>query len=130
MAVADIINWILVIVGQILIAIGVMCDLIAAILMIRFPNFYVRLHALTIGSIGGAVVPIVGAALIAIGSPFLGAYRWFLAGAGIVTAMMIYILGAVGSHAIARAAHRSRAAILSPCYVDHLAKDRGEGSCI
>ncbi|MCC6058387.1 MAG: monovalent cation/H(+) antiporter subunit G, partial [Desulfurococcaceae archaeon] len=49
----DIVDWVLIIIGQILIVIGVICDLIAAILMIRFPNFYVRLHALTIGSIGG-----------------------------------------------------------------------------
>ncbi|MEM4788305.1 MAG: monovalent cation/H(+) antiporter subunit G [Ignisphaera sp.] len=125
----DIVNWVLVIIGQILIVIGVMCDLIAAILMIRFPNFYVRLHALTIGSIGGAVVPIIGAIFVALGAPHLGNYRWFLAGGAAVTALFIFMLGAIGSHAIARAAHRSNAATLAPCIVDHLAEDRGEGGC-
>lgn len=125
----DVVNWVLVVIGQILIAIGVACDLIAAILMIRFPNFYVRLHALTIGSIGGSVVPIIGAIFIALGAPYLGTYRWFLAGAAAVTALFVFMLGAVGSHAIARAAHRSKTSTLVPCFVDHLAEDRGESGC-
>lgn len=125
----EVLNWALVIIGQALVLVGVLCDLIAAILMIRFPNFYVRLHALTIGSIGGAVVPMVGAALIACGAAYLGPLRWFLVGASLVAALFVFVLGAAGSHAIARAAHRSRAARLSPCYVDHLAEDRGEGGC-
>lgn len=122
----EIINIVLIVVGKILIALGLFCDLVAAILMIRFPNFYVRLHALTIGSIGGAVIPIVGASLVALGSPFLGEFRWFLAGGAFVVAFFIFILGGAGSHAIARAAYRSRSASLKPCYVDHLAEDRGE----
>lgn len=125
----DMINWFFTIIGQSLIAIGVACDLIAAILMIRFPNFYVRLHALTIGSIGGAVVPMIGSIFIALGAPYLGEYRWFLAGGAAVTAFFIFILGSIGSHAIARAAHRSRTVILTPCYVDHLAEDKGENEC-
>jgi multicomponent Na+:H+ antiporter subunit G len=125
----DIVDWVLIIIGQILIAIGVICDLIAAILMIRFPNFYVRLHALTIGSIGGAVVPIIGAVFIALGAEYLGSFRFFLAGGAIVTAIFVFILGALGSHAIARASYRSKTAILTPCYVDHLSEDRGEGGC-
>jgi len=125
----DIVDWILVIIGQILIAIGIICDFIAAILMIRFPNFYVRLHALTIGSIGGAVVPLIGAVFIVLGAEYLGIYRFFLAGGAITTAIFVFILGAIGSHAIARAAHKSKSAILTPCYVDHLSEDRGEGEC-
>ncbi|MCS7110643.1 MAG: monovalent cation/H(+) antiporter subunit G [Ignisphaera sp.] len=125
----ELINWTLVVVGQILVAVGVFCDFVAALLMIRFPNFYVRLHALTIGSIGGAVVPAIGAALIAAGSPFLGMYRWFLAGGALVTALFIFILGGAGAHAIARATYRAKAAEYRPCYVDQLAEDRGEVGC-
>lgn len=124
-----IVNLLLVTLGQILVAIGLFCDFAAAILMIRFPNFYVRLHALTIGSIGGAVVPMIGAGFIALGSPFLGEFRWFLAGGAFVAAFFTFILGGAGSHAIARAAYRSKAAILRPCYVDQLAEDKGEGGC-
>ena len=122
---ATIVDWVLVIAGQILVAIGVACDLIAAILMIRFPNFYVRLHALTVGSIGGAFVPMIGAALIAAGCEFLGSYRWFMVGASIVVAVIEYILAGSGTHAIARAVHRSRAVEVYPKVVDHLEEDRG-----
>ncbi|MEM2008845.1 MAG: monovalent cation/H(+) antiporter subunit G [Ignisphaera sp.] len=122
-------NLILVIIGQIMVAIGLLCDIIAAILMIRFPNFYVRLHALTIGSIGGAVVPMIGAGLIALGSPFLGDHRWYLAGGAFVAAFFTFILGGAGTHAISRAAHRSKTVVLDPCYVDHLAEDKGEKTC-
>ena len=121
---ATVIEWILVITGQILVAIGVACDIIAAILMLRFQNFYLRLHALTIGSIGGAFVPMIGAALIAAGSEFSGHYRWFMVGASIVVAIIEYILAGAGTHAIARAAHRSKTVEVYPKVVDHLEEDR------
>ena len=115
--------WILVIIGEILITIGVLCDVIAAIGMLRFPNFYVRLHAATVGTIGGAFVPLIGAALIASGCEFLGGYRWFMTGGALVTAVLILILAPAGSHALARAAHKSKVAIVKPKVVDHLEED-------
>ncbi|HIP57671.1 MAG TPA: cation:proton antiporter, partial [Ignisphaera aggregans] len=115
---ATVIEWILVIAGQILVAIGVACDIIAAILMLRFQNFYLRLHALTIGSVGGAFVPMIGVALIAAGCEFLGHYRWFMVGAFIVVAMVEYVLASAGTHAIARAAYRSKAVEVYPKAVD------------
>lgn len=121
------IDWVLVIIGEVLIAVGAVCDLIAAIGMNRFPNFFVRLHALTVGTIGGAFVPLVGVALLALGAEFLGQYRFFIAGASIISAILLLFLAPVGSHAIARAAHRSRAAIVYPKVVDRLEEDREKG---
>ncbi len=127
------IDWILVIIGEVMVAVGVISDLIAAIGLLRFPNFFVRLHAATVGTIWGAFVPLIGAAFIAAGSKFLGMYRWFVAGGAVITAIFILILGPAGSHALARAAHRSKAAIVHPKVVDHLEEDEallgeGEGS--
>ena len=119
--------WVLVVIGEVLVAIGVFCDLVAAIGMLRFPNFYVRLHAATLGTIGGAFVPLIGAALIAAGCEFLGPYRWFTVGGALVTAFLVLILAPAGSHALARAAHRSKAAVVEPKVVDHLEEDRGGG---
>lgn len=113
----------LVVIGEILVVIGAICDLLGAIGMIRFPNFFVRLHALTVGTIGGAFVPLIGVALIALGSDFLGYYRWFIAGASLVTAVLLLLLAPAGSHAIARAAHRSKAAVVHPKVVDKLEED-------
>jgi len=106
---------ILVFLGEALIAIGVFFDIIASIGMLRLPDFYSRVHALTVGTIGGAVVPLIGVALVALGAPFLGVYRLYLAGAAIVTAILLLMLAPTGTHVIARAAYRSGAA--KPLYI-------------
>ncbi len=113
-------DWILVWIGGIMIVVGVVSDLIASIGMLRFPNFFVRLHAATIGTIWGAFLPLIGAAFVAAGSDFLGEYRWFMAGGALITAFLILILAPAGSHALARAAYRSKAANIEPKVVDHL----------
>ncbi len=126
------INLALVGLGEIMVAVGVISDLIAALGMLRFPNFFVRLHAATVGTIWGAFLPLVGASLIAAGSEFLGQYRWFMSGGAIVTAILILILAPAGSHALARAAYRSKSAEVRPKSVDHLReflkKEGGEES--
>lgn len=114
---------IIVYIGEILVGIGVLCDLIGAIGMLRFPNFYLRLHAATVGTIGGAFVPLIGVALIAIGSNYLGMYRWFVAGGAIITAFLILILAPAGAHALARATHRAKVTPVQPKVVDHLEED-------
>ncbi len=111
---------VLVIIGMIMIGVGAIADLIAAIGMNRFKNFYLRLHAATIGTIWGAFVPLVGAALVATGCYCLGSYRWFVAGGAIITAFLVLILAPAGSHALARATHRSGLVKVEPCVVDHL----------
>ena len=115
----------LVIAGEVLVSIGVFCGLVAAIGMLRFPNFFVRLHAATVGSIGGAFVPIIGAALIALGSDFLD-YRGLFFGSLIVTAVMVMLVSPAGSHALARATHRAKVAPVEPKVADHLEEDEEE----
>jgi len=121
----DVLNNALIVIGGIMVAVGAVADLIASIGMNRFPNFFVRLHAATVGTIWGAFVPLIGASLISIGADFLGPYRYFTAGGAVVTAVLVLILAPAGSHALARAAHRSRAAKVFPKVVDHLEEDRG-----
>jgi len=111
---------VLIYIGLALIGLGAVSDLIAAIGMNRFKNFYLRLHAATIGTIWGAFVPIIGASLVAIGYEPLGYYRWFVAGAGFVAALLVLILAPAGSHALARATHRARIVRVEPCIADHL----------
>jgi len=107
-------------IGLALIGLGAVSDLIAAIGMNRFKNFYLRLHAATVGTIWGAFAPIIGASLVALNYTPLGGFRWFVAGGGFVTAVLVLILAPAGSHALARAAHRSRAVKVEPCVVDQL----------
>jgi multicomponent Na+:H+ antiporter subunit G len=119
------INEIFVIIGEILVAIGAFCSIVAAIGMLRFPNFFVRLHAATIGSIGGALVPIVGAGFIALGSDFLD-YRLLFFGSMVVTALVVMLVSPAGSHALARATHRSKVAPVQPKVADHLEEDEAK----
>ncbi len=114
---------VLIVIGEIMIGIGALADLIAAIGMNRFPNFYLRLHAATIGTIWGAFLPLVGAAFVAAGCKCLGEYRWFMAGGALITAFIILILGPAGSHALARGTHRSGIVPVEPKVVDHLEED-------
>ncbi|MEM0504957.1 MAG: monovalent cation/H(+) antiporter subunit G [Sulfolobales archaeon] len=119
------IDYIMVGIGSVLLFIGAICDLLGALGMNRFPNFFVRLHAATVGTIGGAFYPLIGTALIAFGSEFLGLYRWFVGGCSLVSAFLILMLAPAGSHALARAAHKSKTAVVTPKVVDHLEEDGG-----
>ncbi len=95
------------IIGGALVFIGGFFDLVAAIGVNRFPDLYTRLHAVTIGAIGGAVYPIIGAALLAYS---LTRDPWTAAAYAaplLVTALLIAVTAPTGSHAVARAAYRS-----------------------
>ncbi len=111
---------IIVYIGMALITLGALSDLIAAIGLNRFRNFYLRLHAATIGTIWGAFLPLIGATLLSAGCVALGPYRWFMSGGALVTAVLVLILAPAGSHALARAAHRSKVVKVEPCIDDHL----------
>ncbi len=122
MVMPDLIHNILIWIGEAMIGLGILSDVIAAIGMLRFPNFFVRLHAATVGTIWGAFLPLIGAAILSAGAEYLGSYRWFMSGGALVTAVLILMLAPAGSHALARAAYRSKAARVEPKCVDHLEK--------
>lgn len=106
-----------------LITLGGFAVFVSAIGFHRFKNFYLRLHALTVGTIWGCVYPLVGSSLYALTIEDLGIYRWFVFGACLVTALIILILAPAGSHAIARAIHRSKLVRVQPCVADMLSED-------
>ncbi|MFA4639714.1 monovalent cation/H(+) antiporter subunit G [Pyrococcus kukulkanii] len=107
-------------IGVIMIIIGGICDLFGAIGLLRFPNFYVRLHAATVGTIGGAVVPLFGVALLALGADFLP-HKYAIAGASFVTGIIILLVAPAGATALAYAAHKAKLVKWEP-RVDHLAE--------
>lgn len=115
------IEYILFWIGSAIFILGGVFDLLAAIGMIRFPNFYVRLHAATIGAIYGAVLPLIGIALMALGLPDLPG-NYAIAGASISTAIILLVVAPVGSHVLAYAAHKSRSVTWTPL-VDKLLED-------
>lgn len=112
------------IVGMALTAVGAFCDLVGSIGLLRFPNFFVRLHAATVGTIGGAAYPLVGVALVAAACDFLGPAKWFIVTGSVLTSIIIVLTAPAGSHALARGAHRSGVPV-EPKVCDLLEEDRG-----
>jgi len=112
-------------VGLAILVIGCSVNLIGAIGLNRFKNFYLRLHAATVSAIGGTFYPLIGLALIAFSSSGLGSTRFFMGGALLVAAFLLLILAPAGSHALARATHRAGIARPEPAMADHLKDDRG-----
>ncbi len=106
-------------VGAALLVWGGVSDIMGAIGLLRFKNFYLRLHAATVSSIGGAVYPLIGVALIAFSATYLGPLRYLLAGISATTAGVLLLIVPAGSHALARAAYRSGLGP-EPAVCDHL----------
>jgi len=94
-------------VGLILLALGVFCSVVGAIGMLRFPNFYVRLHAATVAGIGGVFYPLLGAALFALTSIDPVEVKLPLTTGSIVVAVFVVLTSPIGAHAITRAAYKS-----------------------
>ncbi|NJE07653.1 sodium:proton antiporter [Thermococcus sp. M39] len=120
------INEVIFVLGMIAIILGGIYDLIAAIGMLRFNDFYLRLHASTVGTIGGAALPTFGAGLVALVSPQLGELKYFIAGSAFTVAILILLTAPTGSHSLASTAYLGKIAKPQNLVVDHLKEDRGE----
>ncbi|MFN4133119.1 MAG: monovalent cation/H(+) antiporter subunit G [Candidatus Hadarchaeales archaeon] len=97
--------------------IGAACSLIGTIGLVRFPDVYTRLHANTVVVVGGAIMLIIGATLSTGLSAFLLK--------GVVIAVFLFLTNPVGSHAIARAAHRAGVKLWYKSVADKLKEDEG-----
>ncbi|MEM2192012.1 MAG: monovalent cation/H(+) antiporter subunit G [Candidatus Hadarchaeales archaeon] len=105
------------ILSWIFLGIGSFCSLAGAIGLVRFPDVYTRLHANTVVVVGGAIMLIIGATISTGPSVFLLK--------GIVIAVFLFLTNPVGSHAIARAAHRSGVKLWKGSVVDKLRENGG-----
>ncbi len=114
-------------IGMLLLLVGGVLDLIAAIGMNRFRNFYMRLHAATVGAIGGGFYPLVGLGLIVLTMDQFGVNRYYIAGIAFSTAIFLALTAPVGSHALAQGAHRGRVVLPEPAVVNRLLEDEEKG---
>ncbi|RLI27217.1 MAG: cation:proton antiporter [Candidatus Hecatellales archaeon] len=104
-----------------LLLIGVFCANVGALGLLRFPDVFVRSHAATVSTIGGSVVSIFG---LAIAGSQLGAA--FPAKA-ILTALIILFTSPTGTHAILKAAHKSRVPMWPKTFCDLLREEEKDG---
>jgi multicomponent Na+:H+ antiporter subunit G len=106
--------------AAILIMIGSLFCLIAAVGMIRLPDTLIRMHAATKAGTLGAGLILAGAALYFTG---LG-----LVLRALLTLMFIFLTAPVAAHLIGRAAYRSGIELFSRTCIDHLGEDMQAGS--
>ena len=100
----------------VLLAIGAACTLIGTTGIIRFPDVYNRIHAQTVAVVGGVILTLMS----------IGTLEWVLEGFNLYVlkaftiALFIFLTNPVGSHAIARAAHKSGVKLWPGSIVDKL----------
>ncbi len=111
------------VIGSIAILLGAVYDLIAAIGLLRFPDFYMRTHAATVGTIGGAALPVFGAGLVALVYHPLGPQRFFMAGIAFTVGVLILLIAPTGTHSIVSAVYFGRVGKKPPLVVDQLEED-------
>ncbi len=111
------------IIGSIAILLGAIYDLIAAIGMLRFPDFYMRSHAATVGTIGGAALPVFGAGLVALVYHPLGSQRFFMAGIAFTVGVLILLIAPTGSHSLVSAVYFGKVGKKPRLVVDQLEED-------
>ena len=99
-------------VGQALLVVGAAFGIIGAIGVVRMPDVYNRIHAQTICVVGGAIVALAGACIIE------GFSSYTLK--SIIIAVFLFVTNPVGSHAIARAAYRSKVKLCKGSVADKL----------
>ncbi|MGC8816755.1 MAG: monovalent cation/H(+) antiporter subunit G [Candidatus Hadarchaeum sp.] len=102
--------------AYLLLIIGSACSVIGAIGIVRFPDFYTRVHANTVVIVGGSI-------LLILGSGISGGLNSFTAKA-ILIAIFIFLTNPVSSHALARAAHKSGVKLWSRSVADKLEEDK------
>ncbi|MGC8953483.1 MAG: monovalent cation/H(+) antiporter subunit G [Desulfurococcus sp.] len=118
------IDLILFYIGLGLTIIGGVLDIIASIGFFRLKDFYMRLHAATVGTIGGGFYPLIGLAIIALSLDVDIYFKAYMSGVCLIAAVLIALGTPAGSHILARAAYHSGEAkpIIT---VDRLREDKG-----
>ena len=105
------------IIAYILLGIGAFCALIGAMGIMRFPDVYNRIHANTVVVVGGVIVTLIGVSVL----EGLSSYTL----KALIIALFIFLTNPVGSHAIARAAHKSGVKLWRRSVVDKLKEKEG-----
>jgi multicomponent Na+:H+ antiporter subunit G len=99
-----------------LFCIGSACALVGAMGVVRLPDVYNRIHAQTICVVGGAILILLGVCLLE------GFSLYSLK--ALIIAAFLFITNPVGSHAIARAAHRSGVKLWPRSVCDKLMEEK------
>ena len=92
--------------SYLLMGIGAFCSVVGAIGMIRFPNYFVRLHASTVSVVGGGITTLLGLAFYSIAATPDVVLKYLLSSGAIIVAVFLFITSPISTHAAARASHK------------------------
>ncbi|MEQ8556817.1 MAG: monovalent cation/H(+) antiporter subunit G [Henriciella sp.] len=95
--VMDVIMAVKPVLGAFLCLVGAGLAIIGTVGVLRFPDFYTRLHAASITDTGAATLTLVGMALLA--------PTWLIVFKLAAIWLFLFLTGPTGSHALANAAH-------------------------
>jgi len=95
------------IIGLALAYLGAALNIIGAVGLHRFREFYRRLHAATVVNIGGTFYPLIGLGIVAASVDWPMTFKMYYIGIAVTTALFAALASAAGSHALARGAYRS-----------------------
>ncbi|WP_018147676.1 monovalent cation/H(+) antiporter subunit G [Henriciella marina] len=84
-------------IGGLLCIIGAVLALVGSIGVLRFPDFFTRLHAASVTDTAGATLALVGMAFLA--------PSWLIVFKLVAIWLFIFLTSPTGSHALANAAH-------------------------
>ncbi|MEM1873232.1 MAG: monovalent cation/H(+) antiporter subunit G [Acidilobaceae archaeon] len=114
--------------GSLVVLASAAIQLVSAVGMLRLPDFYVRLHAATLSSMGGSLLAVaVGSVLVIVGSlglteeALVNAIRCWL------IAIALFVTASTGSHVLARASYVSGEVSPRRLVVDELRERLEEG---
>ncbi|MEM0473670.1 MAG: monovalent cation/H(+) antiporter subunit G [Zestosphaera sp.] len=113
-------------VGLSITLVGGVMDVVAAVGFFKFKDFYTRLHAATVGAIGGGFYPLVGLALMTLSLDIALQMKLTFAGICLLSAAIIAVGVPSGTHALARASYRSREA--KPVVIGDKLREKLEGA--
>lgn len=102
-------------IARIIMIIGGVFALIGAIGVLRMPDVYNRIHSQTICVVGGAILILLSIVLLK------GVSMYSLK--ALIIAVFLFVTNPVGSHAIARAAHKSGVDLCPESIGDELRSD-------
>jgi multicomponent Na+:H+ antiporter subunit G len=103
---------------SLLVILTAIINLIGVLGFYRFKNFYLRLHAATVSTIGGAFYPLLVLSIIG----FIEKEH-YIGVSLLLSAFLILLLSPTGTHALARATYRKRIAIPEPLIGDKIKEE-------
>ncbi len=119
---ADLLCTALQIIGMGIIVFGMILDIIGAAGLVKFRNYFLRLHPCTVCLIGGTIVPLIGVAILALGCPWVANREWMAFGI-LFVACFLWITVPTSTHALARAVLRGNVVEPTPCVCNHWKED-------